>query len=90
MCLAATFGFFLMRLNLSFALVCMVRQSRYSNRTETGNKSSLANLGDDITISPASNPLASLSTPVSASNDDDVDDLYYLQVNQLNIMFNVE
>lgn len=26
MCLAATLGFFLMRLNLSFALVCMVRQ----------------------------------------------------------------
>jgi hypothetical protein len=42
MCLAATLGFFLMRLNLSFALVCMVRQpiNRPVNVTTIGNATS--------------------------------------------------
>lgn len=80
MCLAATFGFFLMRLNLSFALVCMVRQTKsYANDTSSSNKSS-ANLSDDIIT--ASNP----SLVSSASYDDDVDDLYSLQVNHLSLL----
>ena len=33
MCLAATFAFFLMRLNLSFAIVCMISNDNYSNQT---------------------------------------------------------
>ena len=33
MCLAATLGFFLMRLNLSFAIVCMIKNDNYGNQT---------------------------------------------------------
>lgn len=55
MCLAGTFTFFLMRLNLSFALVCMVREFRYVNDT-TVVAISNDSFRDDITTRFVSSP----------------------------------
>lgn len=55
MCLAGTFTFFLMRLNLSFALVCMVRELRYVNDT-TVVAISNDSFRDDITTRFVSSP----------------------------------
>lgn len=73
MCLAATLAFFLMRLNLSFALVCMVREIRYSNDTNGSisfrhdiSNSQLVSNGDDLLLAPEQKNIP-----------DDVDDLYY-------------
>lgn len=85
MCLAATFAFFLMRLNLSFAIVCMVRQVRYPTNATNGISDHSANstdigpsFRDDIItplVSVSDNPLASFSTQHKDSFND-VDDLH--------------
>ena len=61
MCLAATLAFFLMRLNLSFALVCMVRETR--NETVVMPR----NFSDEI--------IAPLTGAKKDTLLDDVDDL---------------
>jgi hypothetical protein len=53
MCLVATLAFFLMRLNLSFALVCMVSEHNSQSPTEANNTAPSgaagdSPLGDDI------------------------------------------
>lgn len=78
-----------MRLNLSFALVCMVRESRYSsngtNNTTTtdisnGSESAGVSFRDDIISSIVStvDPLVSLSVEQKNALDD-VDDLYQVR-----------
>nr|CAH0107217.1 unnamed protein product [Daphnia galeata] len=69
MCCAATLAFFLMRLNLSFALVCMVREIRYTAAAATNVTSGLTNsssFGQQHDISSSSN-----SDPLLLSSSDD-------------------
>ncbi|KAI9554402.1 hypothetical protein GHT06_019674 [Daphnia sinensis] len=69
MCLAATFTFFLMRLNLSFALVCMVRELRYVNDT-TVVAISNDSFRDDITTRFVSSPGYDSAEQTDSFDDD--------------------
>jgi hypothetical protein len=67
MCCAATLAFFLMRLNLSFALVCMVREIRYTAAAATNvTTSTTVGLGQQHDISSSNRDPLLLS-----SSDDD-------------------
>ena len=64
MCCAATLAFFLMRLNLSFALVCMVREIRY-----TASGTNVSTVGVTNSSSFIIGQQHDISDPLSSSDD---------------------